>query len=178
MCTGNICRSPAAERLLARGLGPGIRVTSAGVRAVKGAPISSPMARLLDEAGAPSGDFAATQLNASAIAGATLILTMTREHRATVVELLPAAVRRTFTLREFATFAAMVDPAALPEGPPTERLTALIPLAAGRRGMIPTDPHMDDVADPYGGGDRLYALSFGQLRPAVDTIVRILHGSQ
>ena len=49
VCTGNICRSPAVERLLVAELGPGsdVHVVSAGVGAVVGAPISPPMAALL-----------------------------------------------------------------------------------------------------------------------------------
>lgn len=174
VCTGNVCRSPAVERLLALGLGPEVRVKSAGVRAVVGSPISTPMADLLRAAGADCQGFVAQQLTEAIVAEADLVLALTRAHRAAVVELVPSAVRRTFTLRELARFATAVGADALPDGPVAERLEALLPLAAAQRGRVPVDPRDDDVVDPIGGGTRLYALSFGQLRPAVDAIVGVL----
>ena len=47
VCTGNICRSPAVERLLTRKLGPTVSVSSAGTHALVGHPIAEPMASLL-----------------------------------------------------------------------------------------------------------------------------------
>jgi hypothetical protein len=41
VCTGNVCRSPAAERLLAARLGPGVVVASAGTVAALGGPGSA-----------------------------------------------------------------------------------------------------------------------------------------
>jgi protein-tyrosine phosphatase len=178
VCTGNICRSPAVERLLAHALGPaaGVAVGSAGVRAVVGAPMSAPMVELVEAAGASAAGFTARQVTAPLVEGADLVLAMTRAHRAAVVEIVPAAVRRTFTVRELARLLADVDPGALPSGPVPERLGALLPLAAAQRGRRTSDPREDDVVDPYGGGSRLYALAFGQLEPAVRTISEHLLG--
>lgn len=173
VCTGNICRSPAVERLLAQAL-PEVTVESAGVRAVVGAPISGPMAALLREARVPTEGFAARQLTEAMIAGADLVLALTRGHRSAIVELVPAAVRRTFTLRELARFATAVGADALPPGDVGQRLRALVPLAAAQRGRMPVEPRDDDVVDPYGGSDRLYAESFAQLRPAVDAVAAVV----
>lgn len=106
VCTGNICRSPVAERLLAARLGDRAEVTSAGTRAVVGAPIDPGMASLLDTAGEASGGFAARQLTATQIRDADLVLALTRAHRARILEEVPAALRRTFTLLEFARIVA------------------------------------------------------------------------
>ena len=173
VCTGNICRSPAVERLLAHAL-PEANVVSAGVRAVVGGPVHPPMATLLAGAGVSVDGFAAQQLTADVVARADLVLALTRGHRAAIVDLVPAAVRRTFTLRELARYATAVGPDALPHGTLAERLEALLPLAAAQRGRVRIDPREDDVVDPYGGNDRLYALSFDQLRPAVDAIAEVL----
>src|SRR4051794_19393646 len=102
VCTGNICRSPTAERLLSARLGPTVEVTSAGTFGVVGAPIAPPMASRLAAAGAAAGDFAAGGLLASTLRPAELVLALTREHRGDVVELFPAGVRRSFPLLEFA----------------------------------------------------------------------------
>lgn len=62
VCTGNICRSPAAERLLAVALGPTVTVASAGTYAMKGDPISPPMDTFVEQAGGSAASFAARQL--------------------------------------------------------------------------------------------------------------------
>lgn len=177
MCTGNTCRSPAAERLLAHALGPGAAVTSAGVRAVVGAPMSASMVELVEASGASAAGFSARQLTAPLVEGADLVLAMTRAHRAALVGLVPAAAPRTFTARELARLLGDVDPADLPTGPVPERLAALLPLAAALRERPAPDPRDDDVVDPYGGGSRLYALALRQLEPAVRTITGHLLGT-
>lgn len=196
VCTGNICRSPAVERLLAARLGvpfrdsttsradvesaahrAGVVTASAGVGAVVGAPVSAPMAELLHAAGADAEGFVARQLTVDLVRSAGLVLVLTRRHRSAVVELFPAAVRRTFTLRELARLAEGVDTALLPHGPQTtvaDRLRALVPLAAARRGMVASDPALDDVIDPYRGSSALYRQSFDELEPAVDTLAALV----
>ncbi|CAN5165416.1 low molecular weight phosphatase family protein [soil metagenome] len=196
VCTGNICRSPAVERLLATRLGipfrnasastpdvsgaahrDGVVTASAGVGAVVGAPISPPMAELLRAAGAEPEGFVARQLTAELVRAAGLVLVLTRRHRSAVVELEPAAVRRTFTLRELARLAEGVDATLLPHGPQAtvaDRLRALVPLAAARRGMVASDPDLDDVIDPYRGSAACYRQSFDELEPAVDRLAALV----
>ncbi|NMM23828.1 MAG: low molecular weight phosphatase family protein [Phycicoccus sp.] len=178
VCTGNICRSPAVERLFTAGLGDAadIRVTSAGVGAVVGAPISPPMATLLHAAGASSDGFVARQVTEQMLRDADLVLALTKALRSQLVSLSPSVVRRAFTLRELARLARSVDPAALPAGSAGTRLEALIPLAAAQRGQRPVEAGEDDVVDPYGGNDALYRRSFDELGPAVTQIARIVLG--
>jgi len=178
VCTGNICRSPAVERLLTAelGAGSGVRVASAGVRAVVGAPMPAPMASLVRGAGVSPDGFAAHQLTEQMLRDADLVLALTKAHRSWIVALHPGAVRRTFTVRELARLAGWVDPTALPLGTAAERLAALLPLAAGQRGLRPGAPNEDDVVDPYGGDDALYRRAFDELRPAVVAIARVVRG--
>nr|WP_307802304.1 low molecular weight phosphatase family protein [Cellulomonas fengjieae] len=188
VCTGNICRSPAVERLLAAGLGaayrgrdtagglaPAIEVGSAGTGAMVGQPMTDQMAALVTAQGASADGFQARQLAPGQIRQAGLVLAMTRQHRSRIVELLPAAVRRTFTLRELARLVDDIDPATLPGANATtaDRLRALVPLAAAARGLTAHRPADDDVVDPYHGDAALYRKSFGQLLPAVETIVTV-----
>jgi protein-tyrosine phosphatase len=102
---------------------------------------------------------------------ADLVLAMTRAQRGLVVDLWPAAVRRSFTLREFARLLSWVEPAALPAGPPAERLRAAIPLAAAERGRERTSPAEDDVVDPFRLSNAVYENSFEQITSAVNAIV-------
>lgn len=179
VCTGNICRSPAVERLLAAALGPdsGVRVESAGVGAVVGAPVAPLMASRLDAVGVPHTGFAARQVTERMVREADLVLALTRNHRSTLVGLVPAAVRRTFTVRELARLATAVGPDALPAGTtPAERLAALVPLAAAQRGLHRARPQDDDVVDPWGRDDAAYARSFDQLAPAVRAIATVALG--
>lgn len=178
VCTGNICRSPAVERLLAAALGPdsGVHVESAGVGAVVGAPVAPLMADLLDGVGVGHQGFAARQVTERMVRDADLVLPLTRRHRAALVELSPAAVRRTFTVRELARLATAVGADALPPGSPAERLGALLPLAAAQRGLQRARPEDDDVVDPWGYDERTYARSFDQLAPAVEAIAAVAVG--
>lgn len=179
VCTGNICRSPATERLLADRLGPGsgVTVSSAGVGAVVGAPMPAAMAALVAGAGVSPEGFAARQLTEAMLRESHLVLALTRDHRARIVDMFPGAVRRTFTLRELARLAAAVGPGGLPGGTPAERLAALLPLAAAQRGVVgAVVPDEDDVVDPYRRGDEVYAESFAQLVPAVETIAAVVRG--
>jgi protein-tyrosine phosphatase len=171
ICTGNVCRSPAVERLLASKLGSTVTVSSAGTHALIGHSIADPMAALLLDSGIEPSSFGARRLAEHMLKEADLILSMTRAQRGLVVELLPAAVRRAFTLREFARLLSAVDPAALPAGSPAERLRAAILLAAAGRGRQRMSPDQDDVVDPFRLSNAVYATSFAQITSAVDGIV-------
>lgn len=179
VCTGNICRSPAVERLLAAHLGPGsgVVVVSAGTRAMVGHGVSVPMIPLMEGAGASADGFVARQLTATEVRDADLILALTRRHRSAVVELQPAAVRRTFTLLELARLVETVSPAALSGGSPAERLAALVPLAAAERGRHHSHHGADDdVIDPYRRGDTVYRQVFATIQPAVELIAKVARG--
>src|SRR5215217_9257195 len=116
VCTGNVCRSPAVERLLTSKLGPTVTVSSAGTHALVGHPIAAPMGWLLLDSGVEPASFKARRLSEQMLKEADLILSMTRAQRGLVDELWPAAVRRTFTLREFARLLDRVDVSVLPTG--------------------------------------------------------------
>ncbi|MFC7404628.1 low molecular weight phosphatase family protein [Georgenia alba] len=175
VCTGNICRSPAAERLFRSAFGDEVSVTSAGTGALVGEPIHGPMADLLRDIDVDVEDFAAKILTEEIIGQADLVLPMTREHRGAVVELVPGAVKRTFTLREFARLVSKVDRAELeqatgPEPTPASRLAALVTLAGRHR--TPVEPELDDVVDPFRRELSVYQESFDQILPAARTIAR------
>lgn len=181
VCTGNICRSPAAELLLARGVAalPGVRVASAGTGALVGAGIPDPALRLLDAAGVDGRAHRSRQLTAAMVREADLVLAMAREHRRAVVELIPAATRRTFTVRELARVSespAGADASASAGDDVEARMRAAIQRAAGVRGMVPqpADPAELDVIDPYRKSDAVFRESFDELLPAVAGVLAFL----
>jgi protein-tyrosine phosphatase len=173
VCTGNICRSPAAERLLASRLGPEVEVSSAGTYALVGQPVSAPMDALVAGAGADPSGFAARRLTERLLQPVDLVLALTRAHRGDAVELWPKAVRRAFTLKEFARLLEEMGPAALPGGGPAERLHAAVPLASSRRHLV-ADARSDDVVDPYRQPVEVYAEAFADIERAVAAIVAVV----
>ena len=177
VCTANISRSPVVERLLASGLGESAEVGSAGVMALVGHPIDPEMLRRLQGQLDGSG-FVARQVTEPMLRQADLILALTRQHRARILEIAPSAVRRTFTLREFARMLRFVDHSnTAPAATPGERLRAIVPLAAAGRTLTPRVPgEQDDVADPYGRGGAAYDAAIAGIREATDTIIRAATG--
>ncbi|MDC5697693.1 low molecular weight phosphatase family protein [Intrasporangium calvum] len=178
VCTGNICRSPVAERLIRRDWADGsagITVLSAGTEAMIDAPIHISMAHLLEQSGAYSGEFCARLLTPQIIGSADLVLGMTRRHRTAAVALVPAATGRTFTLREFARLSVDV---ASELGPGADRLQSLRRLTelAGTRRRAVLDPRLDDIADPYGRELDAYHVAFDEITEAVDVVARVLDG--
>lgn len=166
VCTGNICRSPAAERLLGARLGDAVSVSSAGVRAVVGAPIDPGIASLLRTDGIDPGGFAARQLTAPLIRDADLVLALTRTHKSWIVEEEPTALRRTFTLLEFARIVSSGDFSASDGG-----LPALVEAAARHRRLGEVVSH-DDVPDPYGRDSAAFATAYRLIVDAVTAIAQ------
>ena len=176
VCTGNICRSPAAE-LLMRNLLVGrlggreaarVEISSAGVAAV----VNGPMHPLSRAQLAPWGldtraeDFRSRQLDDRVVAGVDLVLGANVRHRSTVLERYPHLLDRTFALREFARLTAAVDDTMLPPDL-VKRGRVLVEAAQARRGTIP--PADDSVPDPMGGPEQAH-------REAVRLIWQAVHG--
>ena len=175
VCTGNICRSPVAERLLQVALGDAVAVTSAGVRAMVGDPIHPEMVALLERSGIPSDGFAARQVAPTEVRSADLVLALTRQHRAQLVQQTPAALRRSFTLLEFARILASPSLPLVPAGAIGVRLRELVPLAARYRSLA-GPAETQDVPDPYGRDRAAYELAYGLISDAVDAIARAARG--
>lgn len=173
VCTGNICRSPMAERLLQAGLDerfPGqFIVESAGTGAFVGNPIDPQVAGFIRELGGSAEDFSARQLTPHILEGQDLVLALTREHRSRVVEISPAMLRKTFTLREFARLLPHIQLDASLRG--ADRWRASIPTTARARSAHDDRPRADDVVDPYRQRDEVY----GDMRQQVTNALLELH---
>lgn len=178
VCTGNICRSPVAERLLRHGLetlqsSDQVLVSSAGTSAVVGHPIQSEMVDLLTADGVKAERFAARQLTPRLIDEADLILVAARGHRRRLVQLRPPALQKSFTLKEFARLATLVSAAEAPTGI-ADRLRWLAKRVPMMRGRQEIQPGEDDIADPYLEGPEAYYAAYAALRLAVgDVLLRL-----
>ncbi|MDR2723410.1 MAG: low molecular weight phosphatase family protein [Cellulomonadaceae bacterium] len=196
VCTGNICRSPAMEVLLARMLDSSVTVSSAGTHGLPSWPVHPPMARLLrekiGEADSQMVAFRSRRLTEAMVGEADLILTATASHRADVLALDPLALKRTMTLGEFARIAAALnnsagvshrfgertadgDAAQPSEMTDAERLQVLVPaVLAARHQFTDAKPSGDDIVDPYGLDDGVYADSLRQVSTHIDRLAGAL----
>jgi low molecular weight protein-tyrosine phosphatase len=181
VCTGNICRSPIAERLmtdgLSRRLGPAagaFRVESAGTWGHEGSPMEPYALQILSERGIQAGDFAGRELTAEHVLTADLILTATRDHLDQVLGLDTYAAGRTFPLCEFARLVRVVDQGGLSTDP-VQRAQALVDAADGLRRRLPIHgpygPYDDDIEDPLGAPLHVYRLCAARITDAVGTIL-------
>lgn len=180
VCTGNICRSPLAEMLLRKVLvDQEIRVHSAGTEALVGRAMPEQNQIIASELGVTDEQqHRARQLDVGLIRESDLVLALTREHRRAVVEMLPRATRRVFTLREFGRLAEAIDVNDLQSEESqltADRLRAVVDLVAQLRGTLPplANPDEDDVVDPYRQSDEVYARSAQEIIPAVNQIAKL-----
>jgi protein-tyrosine phosphatase len=149
VCTGNVCRSPLAERLLAHQLrrrSVGADVSSAGL-VLDGAPASPEILRLLEEQGLDGTAHRSRILGADLVAGADLILGMTREHVREAVLVTPEAFARTFTLKELVRRGRAVGPR--PDGESLAEWLERVGEGRRRGAALGASPD-DDITDPIG----------------------------
>ena len=177
VCTGNICRSAAAEQALreefaaraGRVGAPRIEVASAGTGAVVGHDVHPLTAAAMRGHELTPATHVARQLTAEQVQEADLVLAATRYHRQAVRDLVPEADGRVFTLREFARVAGREAPAGDPwrvvERAGAERRTA--PAVSARE---------DDVDDPITGGASDHGRAVGEIVVAARACADALRG--
>jgi len=183
VCTGNICRSPYAAALLGDRLArvrPGaFEVGSAGTHAIPGVPIDPGSARILQGHGVDTGDRRSRRLTAQLAGSAQIVLLMSPEHRAVVVDEQPAAHRRTFLFREFAHQLEAVGqhrdwPALFERAGAGDdvvgRWSALPAILAVEGPLVRRRRRDAGVLDPVGGPQRAFARMAAEINPAVDQI--------
>jgi protein-tyrosine phosphatase len=158
VCTGNICRSPIAEKMLEQRnieQGLALHVSSAGTRALNGQPMHPQSRRVLEERGIESDGFVSQLLTTKIAVDADLILGLSREHRAVARQLAPVRWKRMYALREIALRTGVEG--ALAEG----RMSS---------GPDPTDPRLD-IEDPIGKDPRVFDNVAEKIGAAVDDLV-------
>ncbi|TSE14672.1 low molecular weight phosphatase family protein [Arthrobacter sp. KBS0703] len=193
VCTGNICRSPVAERLLQAGLDQvlpgGFEVRSAGTRAMVGDPVQPLSADIIHTFGGTADGFAARQLTGKILRKVDLVLTMTSGHRGDVLQLDASLLKRTFTIREFARMLDVLEEreghagggeaaeAALLNG---EKISANAKLwrklparaASVRHLALAPEAADNDVVDPYRRSPEYYRQMEDELAPSIISILR------
>ncbi len=97
VCTGNICRSPMAEGLMAAAL-PGREVSSAGLGALVGYPADPVAKELMREKGIDIDGHRARQISLDMCQRADLILVMERDQRRAMHERYPFTNGKVFQM--------------------------------------------------------------------------------
>lgn len=190
VCTGNICRSPVAERLLQAGLDQvfpgGFEVSSAGTRAMVGDPMQPLSGDIVRTFGGNPDGFVSRQLTGKILRSVDLVLTMTSGHRGEVLQLDASLLKRTFTIREFARMLDVLDGRAGGQPVPVETADGGDPLSANTafwRGLparaasvrhlsLPADSAENDIIDPYRRGPEVYRQMEDELAPAIISVLR------
>ena len=175
VCTGNICRSPYAERRLRQLLpAAGVEIASAGTGAVVGSDIETETRDFLRQRGSDVAGFRARSVTPELLGSAELVLTMSRAHRGEVSRLNPASMRRTFALGDFADL-CRASAAWRPINPALPWLPQMAAEAAAARGTVaPRDLEVIDVVDPYGASTRTHVEAFDRIEDFLGTIVLAL----
>ncbi len=179
VCTGNICRSPLAERLTRSALGPcpAVQVISAGTHAQPGLEMTGHARRTLVRLGGDPEGFGSRLLVPELVADADLILTATSRHRAESVALHLAAATRAFTISEFGTLTRAVPPGRVTRHrDPAHRARALVDEARALRGLVRVDEL--DIADPYRGSRLAHRAAGRSIAGALAVPLGLLTHSQ
>lgn len=183
VCTGNICRSPYAQLLLAHRLDevrPGVfDVSSVGTGALVDQGVDPGSATLLEARGVAHDTFAARQITEQLLQDVDLVLPLTVEHRKTVLSYAPRLLKRTYTLKELARliesaghrrpWSERLEGTATPE----ERWAAIPQHLARERGRTHVEPGADDVADPYRQSQDKFDTMAREVDEAVERIVAL-----
>jgi protein-tyrosine phosphatase len=174
VCTANLCRSPMAAGLLARGLarsGVPAEVQSAGVSTRDGALPPGDVVAVMREYGVDLSDHRSRTLGSTMVQEAHLVLAMAREHLREAVLFGPRAFDCSFTLKELARRTGAAGPR--PNG--TELPKWLAILAADRDVMnLLGTSRDDDVDDPVGMPRAVIAKTAEELRLLTDQLLAAL----
>ncbi|MGQ0743922.1 MAG: arsenate reductase/protein-tyrosine-phosphatase family protein [Acidimicrobiales bacterium] len=173
LCTGNVCRSPVAHRLLAdrtARAGLDVRVSSAGFWRA-GQPASASSVSLLAERGIDASAHRSTLVTPELLGEADLIVGMAREHVREAVVTSRQVWIRAYTLKELVRRGMMAGPR-LP-GQDLDSWLATIHNGRTPAGLMGSDP-ADDVADPIGQPMGVYQRMVAELEGLVDAMVGLI----
>lgn len=110
LCTGNICRSVIAERLLCQFLPPAITVTSAGIHALHGYPAENMSTKIATEHGLSLSGHIAKRVTREMLRESRLILVMEPKHIAFVTSMAPEVRGKTLLFSYWSSRRAIPDP--------------------------------------------------------------------
>ena len=105
ICTGNTCRSPMAEGIfksLIKVKNLDVEISSAGTCAFDGDSVTNHAEKALKKMGIDISNHKSTLVHSYLIEKVDLILTMTKDHKETIIRNFPGAKDKVFLLNEYA----------------------------------------------------------------------------
>lgn len=170
VCTGNICRSPMSERILAGLTGEDVLNHGAGISAFhEGENMQDNAMIELESRGFDPAEHRARHLLREHVEASDLILVATTGHLEFLAERFPESSAKAFLVRSFGAMAADLA-ASLPDGGTDVRGKALVDAADARRGAYDEL----DLADPWGMRQTVYAQIADQLEDALRPVAAAL----
>lgn len=181
VCTGNMNRSALGHVLLDTWVAwylPAetacqVAVTSAGLRAPEGAEMGRRSRVIAEALGADTSAHRARQLQEDEVRDADLVLVSSASQRDSVLGLVPAALRTTFTIREAGRIAEQLSSSPAPAT--SDEMRARVAKLAENRAIAPGTSN-DDIVDPQGRDDDAFRLMARQEVPALTAIASFLFG--
>ncbi|AOZ94722.1 protein tyrosine phosphatase [Paenibacillus crassostreae] len=172
----------ALLRKLAKERGLKLEVSSAGVAAMEGTPISRHAEAVLRDHNIDD-KIVSQPLRLSVVQASDLILTLTQSHKQHVLRLFPEVVGKIYTLKEYAEDDEQVlrDLAELDSLVATLAMNRALgkPMNDGEHErLIEIQQRIPsfDVSDPFGGSREDYDVAAAEIRTAIDRIVDKLLG--
>jgi protein-tyrosine phosphatase len=162
VCTGNTCRSSMAEALLRKMLNEDlpdqaatIQIGSAGTGAISGETAARNAIEVMAKEGIDLRPHRARCLSVELVTGADLVLTMTLEQKKTILDRVPTAKNKVFTLSEFAENEEMQE------------------VAGKKRDLeaIQTKLTALEIPDPYGQNIETYEVCANQIKKKLKTVI-------
>jgi protein-tyrosine phosphatase len=172
VCTGNIHRSPMAERLAAArtvAVADQVRFSSCGTHAAEGLAMDAASAMACRQLGGNPDGHRSRLLTGPMLESATLVLTATARQRDEAVAKRPAARNKTFTMREFVRLGDGIETAVGPDD-----VGRLIRAVAGQRDRREPVAARDDIADPHGAPASEVLRCALEIGVAVDGLLALL----
>lgn len=169
VCTGNICRSPYAERyaalLAARAGRTDWTFSSSGIGALVGDPMDGEMLAELASRGGSGEGFAARQFDGPLLERVDWVVVMERHHRTWIVEDHPRLFRRVVTLGQLTTGLSRIP--SVDQGGPVGA-EALVAAVMAQPGPV----EGEDVPDPYRRGADVSAQTARRISADLDAILQ------
>lgn len=159
VCTGNVCRSPFAELLLAS-RAPHLRVTSRGTYSLTGEPMDRDMAAELEARGVFPAGFVSRPLAAAQL-DADLVLAMEPAHLEVIADEQPAALLRSGLLGHARPLAAAAG----------DRPLTVRDVRAWSRSARSAE---GSIADPYRRGRRAASATAAEVQDLVELLASAL----
>ncbi|QHS23574.1 low molecular weight protein arginine phosphatase [Virgibacillus sp. MSP4-1] len=185
VCTGNTCRSPMAEALL-KDKNKDAEVKSAGLFAGQGAPASPQTEEILEQKGIQL-NHQSRPLTPELVEWSDVILTMTANHKQSIIMQYPHAEEKVFTLKEYVddsqqeiwqelkeAYAALESDRALVKSSDDPDLHGKIQDTQNKIDHLEKQMDSQDIQDPFGGDVNVYRKTLDELEKYIELLVKKL----